>query len=229
MASFFPRLASILAGDATVDVVLFSKSYLIVGGTVAVVVAIVIMIVESGAHRSLRDVFMTALGIPTLLMGALSAGATTQNLGALAAAYKQDLGNAAGVSINPDIRLKSPSSVPVVSSFTPIDLILSTAAAQPPAALSDPKGMKVNDFGIRAREEKYITVFARDKDPSTLDPLRKKLETQGIGTATVEAEDGMYAVVRNGPARPYSEALRDAVKGKSTGAQPFLVPERNGP
>src|SRR5262245_38759510 len=79
LASFFPRLVAVLGGDPNSNVELFSATYLMVGGIVALAVGVVVVIVDADPHRKLRDVFMTALGVPTLLMGALTTGATAHN------------------------------------------------------------------------------------------------------------------------------------------------------
>ena len=68
LASFFPRLVAVLGGDPNDTVVLFSSTYLVVGGIVALAVGVVVLIIDGDPKRQLRDVFATALGVPTLLM-----------------------------------------------------------------------------------------------------------------------------------------------------------------
>ena len=70
LASFFPRLVAVLGGNPNDNVELFSSTYLMVGAIVAVAVGVVVLIIDSDPKRNLRDVFTTALGVPTLLMGA---------------------------------------------------------------------------------------------------------------------------------------------------------------
>ena len=70
------------------------------------------LIIDSDPQRKLRDVFTTALGVPTLLMGALTTGATAHN--AVLADLKlqtitQELANKNQIPIRTDVPFGMPA------------------------------------------------------------------------------------------------------------------------
>jgi hypothetical protein len=222
LASFFPRLMAILGGDPTKHIEPFSSEYLIVGTIVAVAVGLVVLIVESRPGRKLRDVFMTALGIPTLLMGALSTTATTGNIASLQHDLEQatdKLRSQAGVPLG-----GQDSSVPALerqSAWQMPGLIIGPAYAAGPEA----RPVRQNSLGITARQRSYVLVYHSAPNASALRPLQRTLEEKGIKSRIVAGSKGDSLLV---PAdtvlKPYDQAVQDAVAAKDAGAKPYIVP-----
>jgi len=223
LASFFPRLMAILSGDPTKSVQLFSPQYLTVGAIVAAIVGVVVLIMDSRPERRIRDVFMTALGIPTLLMGALSTGATTRNIDSLQKELEQTatiLRAQSGVGIH-----EGDEGVPKVGSVSlwrPWDPLLGTAAYA--ADLSGVAPPAQNSLGISVLQDKYFVVYGRAAAKGTLEPLQTRLRAAGIETQFVPGSKGeTFLVPQTDPVKPYAQAVQSAVRAKDAGATPYLI------
>ena len=224
LASFFPRLVAVLGGDPNDNVVLFSSTYLLVGGIVALAVGVVVLIIDSDPQRQLRDVFTTALGVPTLLMGALTTGATAHN--AVLADLKlqtitQELASKNQIPIRTDV----PFGMPEAAARRPagvglLDLLIPSAHAQAAAAPAP----QANRLGITLREPQFVTMYQEARDDAALRPLQQSLAQRGLPSRTVQLADGRHLLVAAGPARPYSDAVLDGARAKDFGATPYLVP-----
>ena len=223
LASFFPRLVAVLGGDPNDNVVLFSSTYLLVGGIVALAVGVVVLIIDSDPQRQLRDVFTTALGVPTLLMGALTTGATAHN--AVLADLKlqtiaHELANKNQIPIRTDVPFDLPAAaVRPAAGVGLLDLVIPSAHAQAAAPAA-----QANRLGITLREPQFVTVYQEARDDAALRPLQQALAQRGMPSRTVQLADGRHLLVAAGPARAYSDAVLDSARAKEFGAAPFLVP-----
>lgn len=225
LASFFPRLTAILAGDPTQKVQVFSGDYVIVGSIVAAVVGIVILIVDSAPERKVRDVFMTALGVPTLLMGALTTGATGGNLARLQSELTR--ASAALQSRAEVPTVSEGASTPVVgplSLWTPLDLLIGPAHAQSGRVTRTvPAGQ--SSLGLSARQNSYFVVFGSAATEAELKVTERALNAKGIATRAVQGSKGdVLLVPADGAVKPYSEAVLSAAQARDAGAQSYLVP-----
>jgi len=223
LASFFPRLVGVLGGDPNDNVVLFSNTYLLVGGLVALAVGVVVLIIDTDPQRKLRDVFTTALGVPALLMGALTTGATVQN--ATLADLKiqtiaKELADRNQIPIRTDVPFEPLPPMRPTDGVGLIDLVIPSAHAQVPA---NPAAQS-NRLGIALREPQFLTVYQEARDDATLRPLQLVLAQRGLPSRTVLLVDGRHLLVATGPARPYSDAVLDSARAKEFGAAPYLVP-----
>jgi hypothetical protein len=223
LASFFPRLVAVLGGDPNDNVVLFSSTYLLVGGIVALAVGVVVLIIDSDPQRQLRDVFTTALGVPTLLMGALTTGATAHN--AVLADLKlqtiaHELANKNQIPIRTDVPFDLPAAaVRPAAGVGLLNLVIPSAHAQAAAPAA-----QANRLGITLREPQFVTVYQEARDDAALRPLQQALAQRGMPSRTVQLADGRHLLVAAGPARAYSDAVLDSARAKEFGAAPFLVP-----
>jgi hypothetical protein len=226
LASFFPRLVAVLGGSPTDNVELFSPTYLLVGGIVALAVGVVILIIDGEPQRKLRDVFMTALGVPTLLMGALTTGATAHNA-ALADLKIQSIAKELALKSQIPIRTDLPAieapaaRAPGADGFGLLDLLVASAHAQSAVPAQQ---QQANRLGITLRERAYVTVYQEARDEASLRALQATLNQRGLPTRTVPLADGRHLLVAAGPARPYSDAVLDGARAREFGAAPYLVP-----
>ena len=67
------------------DLEYFHRDYVLVGFVFAFVIGVITAIFEQGKDKKAPDIFMTALGIPALLAGALNSGTAGGDLSALQA------------------------------------------------------------------------------------------------------------------------------------------------
>lgn len=224
LASFFPRLVAVLGGDPGDNVVLFSTTYLVVGGIVALAVGIVVLIIDSDPKRKLRDVFTTALGVPTLLMGALTTGATAHNA-ALAdlklQTITQELASKNQIPIRTDVPLDMPAAAVLPSGGVGLlDLVIPSAHAQ---VAANPAA-QANRLGITLRERQFVTVYQEARDDAALRPLQLLLAKRGLPSRMMQLADGRHLLVAAGPPQAYSDAVLDGARAKDFGATPYLVP-----
>jgi hypothetical protein len=223
LASFFPRLVAVLGGDPGDNVVLFSTTYLVVGGIVALAVGFVVLIIDSDPKRKLRDVFTTALGVPTLLMGALTTGATAHNA-ALAdlklQTITQELANKNQIPIRSDVPLGPAAAVHPADSVGLLDLVIPSAHAQ----VAGNPAAQANRLGITLRERQFVTVYQEARDDAALRSLQLVLAKRGLPSRTMQLADGRHLLVADGPPRAYSDAVLDGARAKDLGATPYLVP-----
>jgi hypothetical protein len=223
LASFFPRLVAVLGGDPNDNVVLFSPTYLMVGGIVALAVGIVVLIVDGDPQRPLRDVFTSALGVPTLLMGALTTGATAHN--ATLADLKiqtiaRELAARSQIPIRTDVTLEPAAPAAPAGGVGLLDLLVPSAHAQ----AANAQAPQANRLGIALRERQFITVYQESRDDTALHQLQQTLAQRGLPSRTVQLQDGRKLLVADGPARPYSDAVLAGARAKELGAMPYLVP-----
>jgi hypothetical protein len=226
LASFFPRLVAVLGGDPNGNVELFSVTYLVVGGIVALAVAITILIIESGPHRKLSDVFMTALGLPTLLMGALTTGATAHN--ATLADWKiqsiaKELAIQSQIPIRSDVTIELPAAAmqPLFGQLGLLGALVPSAHAQTSGLGDKPTASRL---GITLREAQYITVYKEARDEASLRALQQTLAQRGMPSRAIQLADGRHLLVASGAARPYSDAVLEGARARELGAAPYLVP-----
>ncbi|QPF75657.1 hypothetical protein G8A07_23905 [Roseateles sp. DAIF2] len=183
LAAFFPRLMTVLSGGPTDDIQLFSQTYIPVGALMAVSVGVIVIIIEADSARSLRDVFMTALGLPTLVIGALGTSSTTHNLSQSNQRINElnrQLASASGIVIEgPRADAAGGGAGSRAAADTPAWLPLGAAHAQPTSSATAYGGQ--SRLGIVAQERFYITVLARSAQRSELEAL------QGLRPVLVQA------------------------------------------
>lgn len=229
LASFFPRLATVLSGSPTEDVAVFSPTYLLVGVIVAGVVGVVITIIDDDPARPLRDTFMTALGVPTLLMGALSTSATAHNA-AIDQAKIRSISNELAQTNKIEVR-PATSALPV--SMTPGSSVLASVlgslipSAQAQATAHSLTIAKPSAFGIVSVEQRYTTVLQEAPAAAELRPLQESLAKRGLGSQIVTSTQGKAVLIPSGSGtQAYSDAVLTALRAKQLGASPYLVPAK---
>lgn len=84
-AVFVPRMGGLLVAEDLFKISVFPMPFIIMGGIYALVIGIVIAILFYGKDSTPADRFMTSLGIPALLAGAISASAQTGHVKSLQA------------------------------------------------------------------------------------------------------------------------------------------------
>jgi hypothetical protein len=239
LASFFPRLMAIVSGNPTKHVLVFSTTYIAVGCIIAVVVGLVILITETDEEKKLKDVFFTALGLPTLLMGTLSSTATSANVADLQRDRQstvESLVVAAHIGDDPNASIPVENAPPADpgtgKDATPgktgwelQDLLGAPAYAQGPRSLAQAQG-SFNSLGIAAQQSSYAVVYGSAADSKDLAPLLAILHSRGIESKIQPGSHGDFLLVpADGAVKPYSQAVQSAVRAKSAGAsQAYVVP-----
>lgn len=229
LAAFFPRLMTVLGGSPTDDIQLFSQTYILVGALMAVSVGVIVIIIEADPARSLRDVFMTALGVPTLVIGALGTSSTTHNLSQSNQRINElsrQLASASGIVIEGPRADAAGVGGGNTGSRAAADpaawLPLGAAHAQATSSATTAYGGQ-SRLGIVAQERLYITVLARSAQRSELEALQGRLDKQGQPTRIQPSANGFFDLVSQAPAQPLSEAVLHSRAAVEQGLRPVLV------
>ncbi len=231
-AVFVPRMASMLSGSENIEV--FHKDYLILGTAFAVIIGVVTAIFLQTSKKRPSEIFMTALGIPALLSGALNTGTTAGEMHDIEAQKQKliaALGDKSGIPIQEDaaplVPLKSaPHGRHSPTSQLELSLIAS-AHAEDTTDIEDDSSLHL---GIRPERKTYLIVLlkldAPDAASQRADAIRK-----AIPTAEVMRSGNAYLIVESTKPRSKADAILRAVEVKKQfearfDLKPYLVPAR---
>ncbi len=233
-AVFFPRLIAALTAADHPRPTFVSQEYLVVAFSFSALVALVVTILEWRVPRAPADTFLTTLGLPAMLAGALSASQGTTALQQAADAKEklaEELANARGIKIESTNRSGGGAATGVPQALadalvTPVyaeGLQAAQAAQQQPSRL-----------GIYVAEPQYYIVL--DRAPKREDAQARLAEwtarlartpAQPAVTLRVEQQGAEFLVVESGGPRPRTTALLEALRLKDAyHVAPTLVPAR---
>jgi hypothetical protein len=221
-AVFFPRMIAALTAADHPRVTFVSPTYFFLALSFSVLVAIAVMILEWRVPRAPRDTFMTTLGLPAMLAGALSASQGTTNL-VQAAEREEKLTEAlvkmGGIEIKSTSQPNEPAKTGARNRLA--DAIVTPAYAEGrepdrPVQQPSPLGIYVNEPGyfiVLDRAAKREDAQAR---MTNLAARLKKTTPQTPVTLQVERQGAEFLVVVSGGPHPKSAALLEALRLKDT-------------
>lgn len=105
-AALFPRLMAALAVFDSKSVVVLNLSYIGLSVIFALLVGAVVMIMEWGVAKEPRATFMSALGVPALIAGALNTTSGANNLNTLASVNEKNAEYMQTINDIPELGLK---------------------------------------------------------------------------------------------------------------------------
>src|SRR5262245_20380891 len=164
----FPRLLALLAQSEDLPVVFFPTPYLVMAVSLALLIGFVIVIFEYKVRTQPRDTFMTALGIPVLIAGALSTASSLGNVSNIKndnERLKQEVRQESGIgkvgsfsSIKPlELNATPPPAAPAKKISLPLPFGEAYAQANTPTP-----AVRVDNevrFGIQVQQPRYIVVL----------------------------------------------------------------------
>jgi hypothetical protein len=220
-AVFGPRLIAALTAAEDPRIKFVSPEYLVLAVSFSVLVAVTIMILEWRVPRAPRDTFMTTLGVPAMLAGALSAsqGATAlQQAVATQEKLGQELQKIGGIKVESALRPAAEEDEQTVAGAV-VDAIVTPAYAQErQAAHQAPAPPRL---GIYVEEPRCFIVF--DRAPKREDAAARmanllarlsRTNPQQSLPLQVEKQGSEFLVVAAGGPRPKSAALLEALRLK---------------
>src|SRR6266699_5265005 len=224
-AVFVPRLVSVLVVDDIAKISVLPMVFVSLGIVFAIIVGVIVTILEFDKIRSPSDTFMTALGVPALLAGALATSANTNHIGELAS---NNVALAEVARVGADIKK---SDVPL-NSVTPITPpasspggLLEDIIGIRPAYAQDSSSASKKGWGnwatVQVDEPNYAIVL--DKAPTSDQALElaQKLKPRVPSAQAVKTSQG-YRVISG--IKPESSAVLEAINiKKMTGLTPELV------
>lgn len=226
-AALFPRLMAALALQDSSDVVLLSTGYLYIATLFAALIGVVVMIMEWNVSKRPSATFMTALGIPALIAGALN---TSNGAYVLDAKSKENLQLAEVV--------QSLSQIPEVSydNFTPLGDAGGTIKSTNPLALNiigvayaangsnEPEKFNLNPSMKIQQQQYYIILDQSPGDEAGAKLRAEELKADVPNAQAVKAGD-KYLVI-DPKALPKSEAVLEGIRLKEKGLHPALLPKK---
>ena len=156
-AVFFPRLIAALTAADHPHVTVVSREYCVLALSFSTLVAAAVMILEWRVPREPRDTFMTTLGVPAMLAGALSASQGTTALQQAAENQERlgrELGKVGGISIESRTRSGEPDKQGIPKAF--VNAMVTPVYAEGQQSVQPPPRL-----GIYVEEPRYLVVLDR--------------------------------------------------------------------
>ncbi len=224
-AVFVPRMVAMLGGNG--DIQIFHTNYIVMGIAFALIIGGVTAIFMKSKQKSAAETFMTALGIPALLAGALNSGTASSEMHNIES-DKQKLIESLSQKSEVPIDEKALSIEPIQTA--PSDhkpssgmgfSLISSAYAQEVADSSN-GGTGLN-LGIRPEQKSYVIVLEKTGDKNKALQLAAELRQTLPKVAVVQAKDD-YLVIENPEPQEKSGALLRAVElKKNSNLKPYLL------
>jgi len=215
-AVFSPRLIAALALPDRGGVTFISTSYALLALLFALLMGLVIAVFEWRVPRTPRDTFMTTLGIPAILAGALTANQTTVELQKATKAF-DDLAKASGIPIEP----ASTGATAVGKEGFLRDLLVTPVYAE--GAESGPPPTEPTQLGISINQPRYFVVLDRAKTQgdaqARLSNLNRQLAAAAPGPPPrieIKQQATEFLIVLAGGPMVKSTATVEAAKLKNT-------------
>lgn len=220
-AVFFPRLMAALTAADQPRVTFVSREYFLLAFSFSALVAVVVMILEWRVPRAPRDTFMTTLGIPAMLAGALSASQGTTALQQAIETQEKlaaELGKLGGIAMQPSSPPAARNAARLQGSL--LDAVVTHAYASSferdsPSPQSPPR------LGIFVEEPLYLIVFGRtpkreeaEARMADLTARRAKVATPRPVALQIQRHANEFLIVVSGGPRPKNDALLEALRLK---------------
>jgi len=229
-AVMLPRVLALVSQGDESQIVFLPAPYFLLALGAGLFLGLVMLVFEWKVDATPRETFMTALGIPAIVTGALGTASTSAGLSELAAdaaRLRQEVRHEQGIAKEGSFDGLQPLGLPApkkpaakTSSFLPAVISIAHAeeARAVPAAAGEPR------FGIRVEQPKYVVVLEQAKTEQ--EALRKagELRRRLPSARAVKANDAYFVVLGS----PVGEtdalfAAKRAKKALGAGSQPVLV------
>lgn len=213
-AVFVPRMISILS-NAEGGLQFFKTDYLVLGAVFSVIIGGVTVIFGQARQKTAAETFMTALGIPALLSGALNTGTMSNDVKVLQMQKQQLEQKAAqtngiqidegGASITPLTQVTGHKDAPFDFSIIPS----AWAEGNEPSH----SGNDIN-FSVLAAEKKYVIVLDKTTDKNKAARKAKELRKL-VPQASVVQSGKEFMVVDSPKPQSKTNALLRAIDLKN--------------
>lgn len=209
-AIFVPRMIAML-NDGQGSLQMFHTDYIVIGCVFAVIIGGITAIFEQQKQKAASETFMTALGIPALLAGALTSGSTGTELQQLES-RNQQLSRAlevrSGIAVEETPATLVPLQPTESEAHSRVDFSLISSAH----AGEGDEGSNLN-FGIQIQQKPYVVVVNRSRDKTEALQYAHELKKTLPRVAVMQSADS-YLVVDNPEPMDKSKAMLRAIELK---------------
>ena len=222
-AAIFPRLMAALALFEDNDVILLSMGYLYIAVLFAVLIGAVVMIMEWGVPKEPNATFMTALGLPALLAGALN----TSN-----GAYVLDAKSKENLKLTEVVR--SLSQIPEISADEIIHLSSTTDTINSSnlirmniisEAYADSNSSKQQSFNfnpsMKTQQQQYYIILEEVASKSKANQRTREIKPSVQNAQSVQIDDNYFVI--DSKTRSKSDAVLESIRLKNKGFNPVLL------
>ncbi len=218
-AAFIPRLGAMLSSAETARITFFTQDYFIVALTFALFIGVVMVILEYNVFRAPKDTFITALGVPALVAGALNAATNVHDISTLHDKNQQladALADQAGIARSEapsgfKSLEASPASPGGGASLRSIPWVISAHAAEIAKTVDKSSG---SNLGIQFQQRQYVIVLDEAKTKEKALERARQLR-QTIPQAQAVQTDKGFLVIEGKSPRNESSAVLEAVRLKN--------------
>ena len=223
-AVFVPRMVAMLNGGHA-DVQYWDPEYIMLGLAFSLIIGGVTVIFEQNKQKTAAETFMTALGIPALLAGALNSGYAGNNLGELQTVNQrlnESLAQKSNIPIEKGVTNVVPLEATPPNSYSPISrsgfsLISDAHAGDGPPTN---EGLKL---GIRVEQTPYLIVLKKFNTKEEALKSAAELRKMFPQATAVQSNQSFFVIEGNKPLSK-SDALLKAIDLQSrTGVNPSLL------
>jgi len=230
-ALIFPRFLALLAQSDDLDVTFFPRAYTLLIVVVAIVIGLVMMIFEYQVSAKPRETFMTALGLPAVIAGALGTASSLGNVSSIKNdadrvqhEVRQELGIAKEGSFTSLQSIESkPAAVPAPARKTSLlPAIVSEAHAESaaPRPVADGDALR---FGIQLQQPRYVVVLKEARTQEEAVRAAQAMKQQLPTAQAVKTNTGYFVVLGDAP-RSETDALLAAARAKKALGDESLRP-----
>jgi len=223
-AAIFPRLMASLALYGGGDVSLLSAGYLGIAALFAAMVGAVVMIMEWGVLREPRATFMTALGIPALLAGALNTSNGAYMLDTQAKENSQFIESIQNLTNIQDISTDGFTPLsdagPASGAISPLSWLGISLAYAGDGGAED-SGLDLNP-AMQVQQKDYYVVLYQTQDKEDARRQAKSLQST-VENAQAVRSGNKFLVIDPQP-KSHAKAILEAIKLKHEhGLEPKLL------
>jgi len=210
IATLFPRLITYLSvSDGPVNITFFSEEFFIASSLFAIVVAISMVWLNYGREETTRNLFMTALALPSVLSGAINMSSTTvsgeSSVKELADQYEvveNTLQEMTGQFDIPTIQIEFEKLQDVSQGVNFLPFIKTAIAADAKVEEKNEDDSQNISMGIKfdiiSREKNHIVVIDEDKDKDLIKSrFEAYVETLLIPDLVLKQYKDNYYILQN--------------------------------
>lgn len=221
-STLFPPLIAIVSSPGRSDgIQIFTVTYIVAAILFSLLVGAVVTVFEWNVRRAPRETFMSALGIPALLAGAVN---QVTAVGTLEQQVQATRDAQAELQKATEIDTLRPAAVEPIASRTGVVV---PGFGFFPAAYASEHGQveQIVQLGIRVVPQRQYVVLEQTRSASAAKERAAELDKQtGLQLQALRTQDGRYLVVVAGGPQDRSQALSTAIRIRDeTGIRPSLM------
>lgn len=224
-AVFIPRMAAMLTGGH-IDVQYWNIEYISVGLMFSLVIGGVTTIFVQGTQKTAAEIFMTALGIPAVLAGALNSGVAGNNLGELHSVNQkltEMLAQKSSVPIEKGATNIAPLKPLSANSNQSISISSFSFISNAQAGVTQPAVDEGLKLGINVEQTPHLIVLKKNNTKEEALRSAEELRRTFPDAMVVQSNQNFYVIDGNKPLSKSAALLKAINLQSKTDLKPSLL------